>query len=362
MAIADPRLAWSLVFAPRRPEGEVPAWPELVARLVGAVHMPHIDPMARVLRGPLPVGTLARGSSEAGVRFVLSGVGHAATLTLVDKEPGEIEGHLRLERMRARFAATLLGLDVPEDGGATGLEATPERMGTLLGDVFGAEPEWELLGITEVCASLSEGVPEDAPRVDGFGDVGDLRIARATGIGQGHAAFTLTGFHTLETARLVMERRLDVLTQGHQTTVPPFADYGAHALTWGRAAASGLRLSQALAGVVADVRVAASWAVTGGPLDDGPPRFDLLAARLEMLRVRLQEVIAQLRRSQDDLTRAARRILGDGAEVGASSPFPEASSRGSRLADRLAEEEQMAARWAEALTVARRAVPEGQAG
>jgi hypothetical protein len=354
MSVTDPRLAWSVVLAPRRPDLARPAFPGLVTDIVGKVHIPAVDPMTHVLRGPLPVATMGRGRTLPGIVFALSGVGPAAVLTLVDKQPGEVEGHLRLDRMRARMASTLLGLEVPEGKVAPSLEATPERLGALLSERFADDDDWELVGITEVCAVLSEGVAEDTPDVDGYQDLGDLRIARAVGIGQGHAAFTLTGFHTRETDRKVMERRLVVLTEGHQSRVPPLGEYGAHALTWGRNAAAGQRLSAALAGVVADVRLAASWAVTGGPIDGGEPDFDRLAARLEMLRVRLKDVVGMLRRGQEDLLRAAGRVLGEGAEVRAESPFSEASRRGARLAERLDEEEQAAARWADALRVARR--------
>jgi len=329
----------------------------MVGDIVGKVHVPPIDPMAQVLCGPFPVATLTRGRTASDIGFALSGTGPAVVLTLVDVEPGEVEGHLRLARMRARIASTLLGLDVPKPGVSAEMEATPEILGALLREKFDESDRWELLGITEVCAVLSEGVPEDLPEVDGFVDVGEMRIARAVGIGQGHAAFTLTGFHVRETSRKVMSRRLTVLMEGHQTRVPPLAEYGAHALAWGRDAAAGLRLSQALAGVLADVRVAASWAVTGGPLEGGDPDFARLAARLEMLRVRLKEVIGRLRRGQEDLGRTCERILGENREVATSFPFPEASRRGQRLADRLAEEEEMGARWAEALAVAHESMP-----
>lgn len=358
MSLTDPRLAWSVILAPRRPEQPRPDWPAMVSDIVGKVHVPPIDPMTHVLRGPFPVATLTRGRTPCGIGFVLSGTGPAVALTLVDIEPGEVEGHLRLVGMRARIASTLLGLEVPKAGVPPEMEATPDILGALLGEKFEQSDSWELLGITEVCAVLSEGVPEDLPEADGFADVGEMRIARAVGIGQGHAAFTLTGFHVRETSRKVMSRRLLVLTEGHLTRVPPLAEYGAHALSWGRDAAAGLRLSQALSGVLVDVRVAASWAVAGGPIEGGEPDFERLAARLEMLRVRLKEVVGRLRRGQGGLGRACQRILGDSREVVASSPFPEASRRGERLADRLAEEEEMAARWADALAVARKSLPD----
>ncbi|MCO4768910.1 MAG: hypothetical protein KDA24_02695 [Deltaproteobacteria bacterium] len=361
MSLSNPRLAWTVVFAPRRADSAPPPWPSLVTDIVGQVHLPPVDPVTHVLRGPFPVATLSRGRSLAGIRFVVSGAGRAAVLTLVDQEDGEVEGHLRLDTMRARIASTLLGLDVPKKGTSPEIEATPDRLGALLRERFLEDDDWEVLGISEICAALSEGVPEDLPGVDGFQDLGDLRMSRAVGIGQGHVAFTLTGFHTKETDRLVMERRLHVLTQGHLTTVPPLGEYGAYALTWGREAQAGLRLSTALAGVVADVRVAASWAVTGGPIEGGEPDFDRLAARLEMVRVRLKEVVGRLRRGKEELRGAAARVVGGEKEIATSSPFPEASARADRLADRLAEEEEMGARWSEALAVARRASTSGAA-
>ena len=185
MSLSDPRLAWSVVLAPRRDDVGPPPWPVFVTDVVGSVHLPAVDPLAHVLRGPFPVGTLSRGRTLGGLRFALSGAGRSAVLTLVDKEPGEAEAGLRLDSMRARIASTLLGLDVPEAGTPTELEATPERLGALLRERFEADEHWDLLGITEVSGALSEGVPEDLPGVDGFQDVGELRIARAVGIGQG---------------------------------------------------------------------------------------------------------------------------------------------------------------------------------
>lgn len=352
MSVSDPRLAWSVVFAPRRPEAEPPPWPDVVARVVGKVTLPAVDPVTHVLRGPFPVATLHRGRAASGVGHILSGTGPSVVLTLTDKEPGEVDGHLRLERMRARMAATLLGLEVPAAGRGTELEATPERLGALLREQFDGDDAWEVLGIVEAAAILSEGVPEDLPSVEGYQDFGDLRLARAVGVGAGHVAFLATGFHTRETERNVMERRLTVMTEGYMETVPPLAEFGSHALHWGAAASSGLRLSQALAGVIGDVRVGASWAVSGGPIESEPD-FDRLAARLEVLRVRLKEVVGRLRRGRAALVRSASRLVGD-EDVAPSSPLTEASVRGARLADRLAEEEELGGRWAEALAVARK--------
>ena len=330
MSLSDPRLAWSVVLAPRRPEGEPPPWPELVSRVLGKVSLPAVDPVTHVLRGPFPVATIHRGRAASGVRHLLSGTGPSVALTVVDREDGEVEGHLRLERMRARLAATLLGLDVPKAGESTELEATPERLGALLREQFEADDAWEVLGLVEVAAVLSEGVPEDLPSAEGYQDFGDLRLARAVGVGGGHVAFLATGFHTKPTERHVMERRLDVMGAGYMETVPPLAEFGAHALAWGAAAATGLRLSQALAGVIGDVRLAASWAVSGGPLEGGEPDFDRLAARLEVLRVRLKEVVGRLRRGRAALVTSAERLVGDGIAVPPSSPLTEASSRAAR--------------------------------
>ena len=140
MSLSDPRLAWSVVLAPRRDDVGPPPWPVFVTDVVGSVHLPAVDPLAHVLRGPFPVGTLSRGRTLGGLRFALSGAGRSAVLTLVDQEPGEAEAGLRLDSMRARIASTLLGLDVPEAGTPTELEATPERRSSTATATRSARP------------------------------------------------------------------------------------------------------------------------------------------------------------------------------------------------------------------------------
>ena len=356
MSLGSRRLAWTLVLEPRRPEVDPPPWPALVLDTVGKVEVPEVDPVARILKGPFPLGTMARRRSEADLPMILSGVGRRVALTIVDNHLDPYEGRFVLEPLRARIASTVLGLEPPDvDAPASELAATPTRLGALLAERFEDDPDWDFVGLCEVSAALMEGVPADLPTTDGYMDHGDLRIERAVGVGQGHLAFVLSGYWTNPTEMGTMERRLHVLTHGHQSTVPPLAHFAAHALDWGRSARTGMNLDVALDGVIADVRVAASWAVSGGPLPgDQEPDFDRLAARLEMLRVRTREVIRRLRAHRADLEMAARRIVGEGAELLASSPFPEASARADELADALATREEAAASWAEALEVARR--------
>ena len=360
MSVSNPRLAWSVAFVPTEPAPlEAPPWPELVTRVAGAVANPTVDPVTHILHGPVARAALARGLTLEGLRFIVGGVGSGVTLTVVDAREGAIEGRLDLAPMRARIASLLLGLDVPApDAPAGELSATPDRLGALLAEQLGADPAWRFVGLAEVSGVLQEGVAGPLPDGDGWVDQGDLRIGRATGVGSGHAAWTLTGFWTKPTQRLVLDRRLTVLTRGHLNRMSALAQYGSHALAWGEAARSAMRLSSALEGIIGDVRVAASWAISGGPLPGGiQPDFDRLAARLEVARVRLREEIARLLRGGDRLIPSAERILGEGAEFREDGPFLEASTRSDRLIAQLEAREQSAERWAEALRVAVRTAP-----
>ena len=360
MSLSDPRLGWSLVLAPRAvAPSEVPTLPSIVARLAPDVRLPRVDPVTHVLHGPFPRAVLERAEGPGGLGVVVSGTGRALCLTVVHRSEGECGEFFPLAPLRGRIACALLGLDVPPmDAAPTGLEATPERLGTLLAERFEADDDWELIGLVEVAAALFEGLPADLPEGDGWLDHGDLRVARAVGVGAGHVALTLTGHHTDKLEREVMGRRLLVLTEGHLERPPAPAEYGAHALVWGRAARRGQRLVMALEGVVEEVRLATSWAVAGGPLPtDQEPDFDRLAARLEILAVQLREVVGALDRTADDLRPAAERVLGPGVEIPSTSPFTEASVRARRLREELAGRETEALRWARVLAVSRQVLP-----
>mgnify|MGYP000179510505 CR=1 FL=1 len=354
MSLSEPRLAWSVAFVPSAfLPIDAPAWPSLITEVAGNVTAPTVDPVTHILHGPIPRAALARGVTDAGLHFVVGGVGSGITLTLTDHVDGEVDA-LDLGAMRARLASALLGLEVPARGAPAGeMAATPDRLGALLAERFDGEPGWRFVGLVEVSAVLQEGVASTLPDGDGWVDQGDLRIGRATGIGAGHAAWTLSGYWTTKTQRSVLDRRLTVLLKGHLNRMSAFAQYGSHALVWGEAARSAMRLSSALDGIIADVRMAASWKIAGGPLPAGQePDFDRLAARLEVARVRLREEIVRLVTGGDRLIPSAERVLGEGATFEETGPFLEASSRAGRLVAQLEAREQAADRWAAALRVA----------
>ena len=244
MSLSEPRLAWSVAFVPSAfLPVDAPAWPSLITEVAGNVTAPTVDPVTHILHGPIPRAALARGVTDAGLHFVVGGVGSGITLTLTDHLDGEVDA-LDLGAMRARLASALLGLEVPAKGEPAGeMAATPDRLGALLAERFADEPGWRFVGLVEVSAVLQEGVASTLPDGDGWVDQGDLRIGRATGIGAGHAAWTLSGYWTTKTQRTVLDRRLTVLLKGHLNRMSAFAQYGSHALVWGEAARSAMRCS-----------------------------------------------------------------------------------------------------------------------
>ncbi len=359
MSLSCPRLAWTVVFVPTEPSPlDVPAWPGLVTAVTGAFSAPVVDPVTHILHGAIPRAAMARGRAAKGLRYVVAGVGNALCLTVIDSSEEELEGLVDLRSMQARLASLLLGLEVPLPGApTTEMSATPELMGALLAEAVAVDPAWTFAGLVEISGVLSEGVPGTLPDGDGWADRGDLRIGRATGVGARHAAWTLTGHWTTQTERMVLDRQISVLLQGHLNRMSALAQYGSHALLWGEAARSAMRLGSALEGIIVDVRFAASWAISGGPLPTGEmPDFPALSGRLEVARVRLREEISRLLRGGDRLVPAAERVLGEGTSFRENGPFLEASPRAAALIARLESEEEAAERWAHALQVASSAV------
>ncbi len=360
MSLSCPRLAWTVVFVPTEPSPlEAPPWPGLITDVAGMFTAPLVDPVTHILHGAIPRAAMARGRTPQGIRYVVGGIGNGISLTLIDSSEDAIQGSLDLRARQARLASVLLGLDVPPADEPPGeLNATAERMGALLAERFEADPAWAFAGLVEVSGVLSEGVPSTLPDGDGWVDQGDLRIGRATGVGARHVAWSLTGHWTTETERTVLDRRVTVLIQGHLNRMSALAQYGSYALLWGEAARSAMRLGSALEGIIADVRLGASWAITGGPLPDGAtPEFARLAGRLEVARVRLREEINRLIGGGDKLVPSAERVLGEGTQFREEGPFLEASPRAARLIESLEARESAASRWANALEIAIRAVP-----
>ena len=176
------------------------------------------------------------------------------------------------------------------------------------------------------------------------------------GVGEGHAAWEVQAYYTSPSEAAVAEQRLRTLREGHLTRVPAILDYASGAIQWGRAARRALSGARALDEVVEDVRVAASWAVAGGPLpgDGAEPDLPRLAARLETLRVGLVEEMESLRGLRPRLSGAVERILGEAAPLH-GGPFAEGGEDGQRLLVALDGREASAGRWSSALEVARKA-------
>ena len=166
MGLHDPRLAWTLLLAPRVPwSDEPPPWPAVVTDAFGDVPIGRTDPIDEVLRGPFPLRALARKPD-----LVLSGVGDAVAITAVARRSGELERHVPDAELRAEASASVLG------------------EGRTVADLKGAldaDGAWEVAGLIEVEAVLAEGIPEDLPEVLGWREIGPLRLHRAAGAGRG---------------------------------------------------------------------------------------------------------------------------------------------------------------------------------
>ena len=346
MSQIQSRLAWTLFLAPRRPHAERPPWPPALRRCFGDVVPGRVDPIEEILRGPLPVRVLAR--PEAG-GTLLSGLGHGVAITGVAvHDIGEDEEPPPIDVLRRRAIAALLVSEEP---------ATDEQLEAFLAEL-GEDPGWAVGGLVEVDAGLFEGLPEDVPEGEGWLDQGVARIQRAAGVGEGHAGFGVEAWFSRHSERPVSIRRLDVLCAGHGNKVPPLVEYGWSAIRWGQAARTALRRSRALEAITDEVRVAASWALAGGPMPDGAePDLSGLAARLDTARVALQEVVEELQSRRPTLGRAAARILQEGEVPAADGPFVEASERGDEMIATLAARVTTAGRWADALRTVRAAVP-----
>lgn len=331
MGLHDPRLAWTLVLRPRVPWAEeLPEWPEVVTQHFADVDLGRSDPIDSVLRGPFPLRVLGRSGS-----LVLSGLGDAVAITSVAQRPGELERDSPAAELREEAVDAMLG----EGTGVAGIRAQ-------LADVSG----WEVAGLIEVEAVLSEGLSEDLPDVPGWKELGNLRIQRATGVGEGHAAWHVEGWFSRKSEKMVMDQRLNVLCAGHRARTAPLVDFGHSAVQWGTAAATAGHRSRAVEAVIADVRMATAEAIGGGSADALPA----LTARLERARTSLAEVILALRARRPELLRAADRVLGEGGPASADGPLVEAAGRAEQMVQRLGDLEAVAARWADALAAAQR--------
>jgi len=327
MALRDPRFALSVVLVPRAPwaDGAAPL-PALATELFGEVTVGRREPIDRVLLGPYPDRVLGRLRGE--VELVLSGLGQAVALTAISRRAGELEREPPVDELRADAVAAL-------SGGDEAVSALTEQLS--------ADEHFDVAGLVEIDAALSEGIAGDVPDVGGWRDLAGLHVHRAAGVGEGHAAWQLRGWFVRRSDHVVMDRRLDVLTGGHQARTPPLLDFGASAVRWGTASRAAERRSRALEAVVAEVRAATAAALGGAAVPEG------LSARLARARVSLAEVVIELQARRPGLLRAATRVLGDGGPARAGGPLLEASARAVELTDRLATLEGVAARWADAL-------------
>jgi hypothetical protein len=324
MGLHDPRLAWSLLLAPRSTWADAPPpWPKVVTDGFGDVSLGRTDPIDEVLRGPFPLRALARRDG-----MVLSGVGDAIALTAIARQEGEVERHVPSDELRAEASARVLG-----GGGLDGLRSDLDAAG-----------QWEVIGLVEVQGALHEGIAVDLPDLPGWREVGPLRLHRAAGVGEGHAAWQVEGWFALGSERAVMDVRLDVLCLGHRSRVPPLVDYGAGALRWGTAARSAGRTSRALRAVIEDVRRATAAGLAGEAVDTA-----VLNARLQRARAALAEVLLPLLHRAPELRAAAARVLGDGLTPSPHGALVEASSRADALVERLTALDGVGARWSEAL-------------
>ncbi len=339
MSRSDPTVAWSILLQPVVDAGgDLPPLPALVQRLAPGTTLPSVDPIQRVLHGPLGTVALARRFLDGGGTTVISGLGDILGVTIVASQAGEVESHPPFAELRAQALA------LASDEGLDGLRAELE-----------AEGCWEFAGLAELQGMLSEGLqdelPEDLPALRR----GPITLIRGTGVGEGHAAWQAEASYARSSQRPVAAQALKVLCVGHEGRPPALVAFAAQALRWGQAAARASRKAAALEQLGEEVRAASSWAVTGGPWPGvGEPKLPMLAARLEILRVGLQDEVALLRSQGQGARRAARRLLG-GEDAVPGGPLDEASPLADEVIERLEARVVAASRHADALAVAERA-------
>ena len=342
MAAQEPRLAWTLL----RPRGASlsgpPPWPAVVTDHFGEVPLGAVPDVQWLLEGPLPVQVLSRVDSAAG-GWVLSGLGRALGITIKVNEQGDADRPSPAKHLRNKAVAAMVGTDL-----AVG-EDLADKLRALVED----EPNWEFVGVVEVFASLDEGATPDLPDESGWDDLSALIVGRGVGIGLGHVAWELAGWYSGATERGVMNRRVQVLLDGHLKKPSALLCYGAAAVSWGAVVRDATRRAAALESVLDEVRLAASWAISGGPaVDLDEARYVALAARLETLRVGLEEDLQRLRSWQQRLAHPTLRILGGQRKASPVGAFIEASPRSSELLADFEGRVQVAARWSEALHLA----------
>jgi len=347
MSVQDPRLAWTVLLAPRGASLQAPPpWPAFVQQRFGEIPLGAVEPIQQVLQGPLPVQVLSRVDSGAA-RWLLSGLGRALGVTVLVEMPGESESDLPLEELRRCALATFLD----KEG------ALEEDLVSGLGELVSAETDWDFLGLVEAVGWLSEGAASDLPDEDGWDDLDGLLLSRAAGVGPGHVAWQLCGSFSGSTQRSVMERRVQVLLEGHLKRASALLCFGLEALQWGGVVQSATRRAAALELVVDEVRLAASWAVSGGPsVELAPESYLALAARLETLRVGLEEDVQRLQTLRAPLVGAVERVLGEGKVAGSAGALIEASPVADELLMELAGRLKMAARWGDALRLSEKLV------
>jgi hypothetical protein len=343
MAAQDPRLAWTLLLRPCKAIlSGPPPWPSLVLKHFGEVALGPLPSVQRVLEGPLPTQVLSRVASDDG-RWVLSGLGRSLGITVGVEHVGEVDRFVPVEELRRQAIACFVGSDSTEGA----------DLASSLRILVDQEPDWEFLGLIEVVASLGEGATPELPDENGWDDLSGLVLGRGAGTGLGHVAWELSGWYSGATERGVMSQRLQVLLEGHLKRPSALICFGAEAANWGAVVTDASRRAAALESVLDEVRLAASWAISGGPaveLDEAA--HVMLSARLETLRVGLEEDLQHLRACTARLQGPVQRILGTGRTANPSGAFLEASSKAGDLITEFEGRVQVATRWSEALSLA----------
>jgi len=264
-----------------------------------------------------------------------------------------VDRFVPVEELRQRAALAFVGGD---GQGENELESR-------LREVIDGEDSWEFLGLIEVVSSLVEGAAPDLPEENGWDDLSGLVVGRGAGIGLEHGAWQMSGWYSGATDRGVMSRRLQVLLEGHLKRPSALLCFGAEAVLWGTVVSDASRRAAALEAVLGEVRLAASWAISGGPaveLDaDG---HIALSARLETLRVALEEDVQRLRSCSLRLRGPTQRIFGGAGVASPSGAFMEASTRSEDLLAEFAGRLKVAARWSEALELAGKMIQQRSSG
>ncbi len=302
------------------PLAPLPAWPDAVSRLLGSPEAGAVDPMHRVLVGPLPRGTIARSVEEEG-SVGLFGDGDMLGLVVVARGAGTLEEVL------------------------PGLQSRVDRRVDV--ERLAAEPGWRLIGVVEVTVELESRLPPEPTAWAHGTEEGGVRVERVRGSGDGHLAFAISGTPSRESEAPVVEQRVASLVSGWRARGPALLTYGALALRFDRLCARMVDRAAVAEGLADSAGVVISAALGGGKAERLAARK--LQLRLDAIRVPLLEDSALLEGLLPRLRDEGARLFGPKVTSWGDGCLVEVNGPGERTSRALRGKAENAVLWSEIL-------------